>query len=202
LMARERPGVSLGELHLEAMKLLVAALEKRKFAAGVRQPPRQRGGDSGPPERDSEPRQRGVDSEPPERDSEPRQRRIDSEPRQRGAGTVDAAGRSPASPSSQRRSRHIPAALRREVYERDAGRCSYLDARGERCGETRYLELLHLQPFARGGQHRAANLALRCKAHNRLAAERDFGPELIAERSDGARHESLARQKLHDSGFA
>ncbi|HVY26071.1 MAG TPA: hypothetical protein VHB79_05940, partial [Polyangiaceae bacterium] len=46
LMARERPGVSLGELHLEAMKLLVAALEKRKFAAGVRQPPRQRGGDS------------------------------------------------------------------------------------------------------------------------------------------------------------
>jgi hypothetical protein len=32
LLARERPGVALGEVHLEAMKLLVAALEKRKFA--------------------------------------------------------------------------------------------------------------------------------------------------------------------------
>ncbi|HVY30189.1 MAG TPA: HNH endonuclease signature motif containing protein, partial [Polyangiaceae bacterium] len=191
LMARERPGVSLGELHLEAMKLLVAALEKRKFAAGVRRPPRQRGADSEPRQRDSGPRQRGVDSEPPERDSEPRQR---------GTGTVDAVP-SPAGASSHRRSRHIPAALRREVYERDAGRCSYLDARGERCGETRYLELHHLQPFARGGQHRAANLALRCKAHNRLAAERDFGPVHMAERSDGARHESLARQELQDSGF-
>jgi len=32
LLARERPGATLGELHLEAMKMLVAALEKRKFA--------------------------------------------------------------------------------------------------------------------------------------------------------------------------
>ena len=36
LLARERPSVTLGELHLEAMKLLVAALEKRKF--GVADP--------------------------------------------------------------------------------------------------------------------------------------------------------------------
>ena len=32
LLARERPGLALGEVHLEAMKMLVAALEKRKFA--------------------------------------------------------------------------------------------------------------------------------------------------------------------------
>lgn len=32
LLARSRPGMTLGELHLEAMKLLVASLEKRKFA--------------------------------------------------------------------------------------------------------------------------------------------------------------------------
>ena len=38
LLARSRPTITLGELHLEAMKLLVAALEKRKFA--VNEPPR------------------------------------------------------------------------------------------------------------------------------------------------------------------
>ena len=36
LLARKRPRVTLGELHLEAMKLLVAALEKRKFAVTER----------------------------------------------------------------------------------------------------------------------------------------------------------------------
>lgn len=36
LLARTRPGVTLGELHLDAMKLLVAALEKRKFAVTER----------------------------------------------------------------------------------------------------------------------------------------------------------------------
>jgi hypothetical protein len=36
LLARTRPGVTLGELHLEAMKLLVAALEKRRFGGDDR----------------------------------------------------------------------------------------------------------------------------------------------------------------------
>jgi hypothetical protein len=33
LLARSRPGMSLGELHLEAMRLLVASLERRRFGA-------------------------------------------------------------------------------------------------------------------------------------------------------------------------
>jgi hypothetical protein len=36
LLARKRPGVTLGELHFEAMKLLVATLEKEKFAVTER----------------------------------------------------------------------------------------------------------------------------------------------------------------------
>ncbi len=40
LLARERPGLALGDVHLEAMKMLVAALEKRKFAVTDR--PRKR----------------------------------------------------------------------------------------------------------------------------------------------------------------
>jgi hypothetical protein len=46
LMAREHAGVSLGELHFEAMKPMVASLEKRKFA--VHALPRQRGAGARP----------------------------------------------------------------------------------------------------------------------------------------------------------
>jgi 5-methylcytosine-specific restriction endonuclease McrA len=83
-------------------------------------------------------------------------------------------------------------AVRREVYRRDGARCAYVDARGQRCKETHYLELHHLQPFARNGAHLASNLTLRCVAHNALAADRDFGPELMTERRRSPKHEALA----------
>jgi hypothetical protein len=43
-------------------------------------------------------------------------------------------------------------------------------------------------------------LALRCAAHNRLAAERDFGKNRVVARRDAARHESLARQLVRNGG--
>ena len=138
LLARTSPGASLGELHQQAMQLLVDRLEKEKFAL-TEQP--------------------------------------------RGA-------RKP--PTPRQRSRHVPAAVRREVFARDAGCCSYMDERGTLCGETRYLELHHLQPFAQEGEHVAANLALRCAAHNALAAEEDFGRAYIEDKRHPARHDSLA----------
>jgi hypothetical protein len=261
LLARERPGATLGELHFEAMKLFVTTLEKRKFAVTARprkpsnsavqgakppgqqraqqppqpeastdaaadqhqaseaprqhgsddpgsEPPRQRGSDDPgfelSPQRGSDdqgsepPRQRGSDdqgSEPPrqrrKRGSPPRQRGPDDQgsepPRQRGS---DDQGSEPPC----QRSRYVPATERREVYRRDGGRCTYVDARGERCCETRYLELHHLEPFAVGGLNRASNLALRCAAHNALAAEEDLGRESMAARRDSLRHESLAAQ--------
>jgi hypothetical protein len=60
------------------------------------------------------------------------------------------------------------------------------------------LELHHLQPFAKGGLHQASNLALRCAAHNRLAAEQDFGQELISARVDRRRHEAESKQLIDD----
>jgi 5-methylcytosine-specific restriction endonuclease McrA len=177
LLARERPGATLGELHLEAMKMFVAALEKRKFAVTERpRKPNAKLGKLGQREPSAIPRQR-VSHEP----SEAPRRRL-----------YPPAGQPPEPP--RQRGRYIPAAERREVYRRDCGRCSYVDARGERCCATRYLEVHHLQPFARQGAHVAANLALRCRAHNRLAAERDFGPELIAKKRPSLRHEALAVQ--------
>jgi hypothetical protein len=124
------------------------------------------------------PRQRG--------ETEMRQHEGVTPPRQRGETAA----------SLRKRSRYIPAAERREVFQRDAGRCTYVDARGERCCETRYLELHHLQPFAKSGANCAANLTLRCAAHNALAAEDDFGAQAIAERRDSTLHEALGRQPL------
>jgi hypothetical protein len=235
LVARKRPGASLGELHLEAMKVLVASLEKRKFAVGARA--RQRRPEAArvaPVRRDDDaksiqPRQRGAE---PERVA-PLGGHDDAksiQPRRRGAtesverGDANAGNAADGRDLNEARAaqvggasgdngvgyagifapqrvrnRHIPAALQREIYQRDAGRCSYVDSRGWRCCETRYLELHHLEPFAKGGAHATSNLTLRCTAHNRLAAERDFGQGRTVTRRDAARHESLARQLVRNS---
>jgi 5-methylcytosine-specific restriction endonuclease McrA len=83
----------------------------------------------------------------------------------------------------------VPAAVRRAVFSRDEGRCTYCDETGERCRETHGLELHHLRPFARGGEHTAENITLRCRAHNTLAAEEDFGKELIDHAKDSSDHQ-------------
>jgi hypothetical protein len=71
-------------------------------------------------------------------------------------------------------SRHVPAAVKRAVWARDEGRCAFVGARG-RCLEHGFLELHHVVPFADGGATDAANLQLRCRAHNAFEAEKWFG---------------------------
>jgi 5-methylcytosine-specific restriction endonuclease McrA len=163
--------------------------------------PRQRGASSEvdePPH--GETRQRGASSEvdtPPQ--AKARQRvtspAMNEPPHQDTCPPVTSSEMDgPPHGETRRRGRYIPAAVRREVYRRDGARCTYVDGRGQRCGETHYLELHHLQPFARNGAHLASNLTLRCVAHNALAAERDFGPQLMAERRGSTRHEAFAAQ--------
>lgn len=74
-------------------------------------------------------------------------------------------------------SRYIPAAVRREVWTRDGGRCAFIGSRG-RCTQTRRLEFHHIVPFARCGPPTVENIALRCRAHNQFEGERDFGRSL------------------------
>jgi hypothetical protein len=74
-----------------------------------------------------------------------------------------------------RDTRYIPAAVRRAVWQRDQACCAYVDGRGQRCAETAGLEFHHQDPHAHGGPATEANIALRCRAHNDLAAEHDFG---------------------------
>ena len=79
------------------------------------------------------------------------------------------------------RGRHIPAAVRREVWRRDAGRCVFQGADGC-CGETAFLEYHHVIPFAAGGSTEVANLQLRCRAHNAYEAITHFGRRELFDR--------------------
>ena len=72
-------------------------------------------------------------------------------------------------------SRHIPAAVKRTVWRRDAGRCAFKGRQG-RCGEVGFLEYHHVVPFATGGDSSAENIELRCRAHNGYEAEQYFRP--------------------------
>ncbi len=75
--------------------------------------------------------------------------------------------------------RYVPAADKREVWERDGERCAFVSEAGHRCTETRWLELHHVAPHARGGAAVAANLQVMCRMHNAHLAEVDFGVDYI-----------------------
>ena len=87
------------------------------------------------------------------------------------------------SPSSERsnvnHTRHVPAAVAREVYVRDEGRCTFCAEDGRRCSERRLPQLDHVVPHAKGGGATAANLRLRCRPHNLHTARAHFGKEYI-----------------------
>ena len=74
------------------------------------------------------------------------------------------------------RTRAIAAAVRRHVWLRDRGRCTYRDPETGRCCGSRHLvQIDHIQPYAMGGPSSAENLRLLCAAHNRarLAKQSD-----------------------------
>ena len=82
----------------------------------------------------------------------------------------------PPPPHPHRRSRHVPAATRAAVFERDGHRCRYVAGDGTRCAATRDLQIDHVRPFASGGSHEAENLRVLCARHNRRVGEQVFGP--------------------------
>jgi hypothetical protein len=91
-----------------------------------------------------------------------------------------AKGVAPHSADKTKRSRYIPVALRRAVFQRAGGQCCYVDqATGRRCGERRWLEVDHIKPFSCGGEHSPENLQVLCRSHNMMRARDVFGSEKI-----------------------
>jgi hypothetical protein len=86
----------------------------------------------------------------------------------------------PGPPSSN--PRHIPAHVKRAVWQRDRGQCTFVSADGRRCEATRNLQFDHGLEICRGGESTVANVRLRCHAHNQLTAEQNLGAEFMRNR--------------------
>jgi hypothetical protein len=65
--------------------------------------------------------------------------------------------------------------LKDEVLARVGHQCSYVSPEGKRCEEKRRLELEHVKPRGKGGDHSDANLTILCKAHNLYRAQLHYG---------------------------
>jgi len=103
-----------------------------------------------------------------------------------------------ATPAAGGTGRHVAAAVKRAVWERDNGRCRFIGAAG-RCTERGFLEYHHVIPHAEGGATSAENLELRCRAHNAYESERWFGvSEEDLVREAGASYS--VRTELDDGG--
>ncbi len=158
--AHARPGASTEQVLEAALDLLLEQQAKRRCAVKrsraevKREGPAQTGsrGGEGAPQALPRPQLKGSN----------------------GAGGAEPP-RSPAAPPEPRTSRHIPAAVRREVWARDGARCQFPLDCGGICGSKHRLELDHLVPVALGGPSTAANLRVTCDVHNRYAARLALG---------------------------
>jgi len=76
-------------------------------------------------------------------------------------------------------SHDAPDPMRREVFERDEGRCAFLDDNGNRCPERGFLEFDHIDGYAQTGVHDIDRSRLLCRVHNQLAAEQLYGRKFM-----------------------
>jgi hypothetical protein len=139
LMSHGMPSNDVAEVLKRGLQTLIAALEKRKFAA-TEQP-------------------------------RPSQSRPDANPRA------------------------IPAHVKRAVWRRDQGRCTFVGENGHRCDAREMLEFDHVMPVARGGEATVEGIRLRCRAHNYYEAERVFGAEFMGKR---AKREAFAESEARE----
>jgi HNH endonuclease len=149
-LSHAKAGASDGEILVEGLKAIVERCAKRRGLAG-----RRSSGDSST------------------------RRRTRGDPRAAGAGSGASNIAALRAAPSPRRREHIPAHVRRAVWERDGARCSFPLESGGVCGSTHQLELDHITPAALGGTSTVDDLRVACKSHNLDAARRVFGDAFI-----------------------
>jgi hypothetical protein len=81
-----------------------------------------------------------------------------------------------------RKGRTLSAEMRRNVYQRDGGRCTFIGSSARPCGSREFLQYHHMDNWAEFGVHKEDRIVLRCHAHNQLEAERDFGPAFMKQK--------------------
>ncbi len=174
LLAHKIPDGNLAAVLKEALR---CAIEKHAVRRGMLAPARKKSALS-----------KGMDSAPAQAVlaapscSSRHDERDRSEIRDRGRPSTTDGGEPPAPVSSARGARSanrpaIPAEVRRQVWARDGGTCTFVARDGTRCESRWKLELDHVTPWALGGSSTIDDLRLRCRAHNVLHAEEVFGRE-------------------------
>jgi len=90
---------------------------------------------------------------------------------------------------------HVTAAVKRAVWSRDQGKCTWpLDSEGT-CGSTLRLEINHVVPRGKGGASTVDGCRLLCAAHDQLAARQVYGDDWMDKFTGGAGgHVPVARE--------
>jgi hypothetical protein len=98
--------------------------------------------------------------------------------------------------------RHVPAQVKRAVWERDGGQCTFVSEAGRRCPSRKLLEFDHVEEVARGGRASVAGIRLRCRGHNQYGAECTFGAGFMREKREAARRKAEARRQEQEARAA
>jgi hypothetical protein len=91
--------------------------------------------------------------------------------------------------------RHIPAHVKRAVWDRDGGQCTYVSGNGRRCSSRTRLEFDHIDPVALGGEATIDRMRLRCRAHNQYTAECELGTRFMSDKRHAARQQAAANAR-------
>src|ERR1700674_3869341 len=86
----------------------------------------------------------------------------------------------PQSEAAGENDRYVPAAIKRAVWKRDKGRCTWPMGDGKVCGSRHRLEFDHDLEVALGGKPTIGNIRLLCRSHNLMKAEQRFGRTFMA----------------------
>ena len=96
--------------------------------------------------------------------------------------------------------RHIPAAVKRAVWERDRGQCTFVSATGRRGLARARLEFDHMDPVARGGEAATDRIRLRYRAHNQYEAECTFGAGFMSQKREAAQAAAASQRAAEGRG--
>jgi hypothetical protein len=104
-----------------------------------------------------------------------KRRGIGAKPRKAAPEKVEGTRPPPSTP----RSRRVPAAVWRGVWERDRGCCAWPLANGGVCASTEQLELDHVKGWALGAGTTVEECRLLCSWHQDVSARRLYGDDLM-----------------------
>ena len=68
----------------------------------------------------------------------------------------------------------LTAEQKHEVFARDGGKCTQVNAKGERCGSDRWVHIHHIVEVSRGGNNNSENLTTLCSFHHDLVHQLSF----------------------------